>query len=247
MSIFVPATKFGTKLRTAIFGPSGSGKTFTALRMAKGIGVSIASICTERQSMRKYADWFTFDVCDLEDRTPEGYLRAVRAASAYDILIVDTLTHAWQETLTEHDKTAQTKFRGNTWSAWSETRPKQRAFIDELLSIPQHLIVTMRSKTEWQTVNENGKVKPVRVGLTPEQDKGIEFEFDQLIELSQDHVATVIKDRSGKYQDAMIEKPGEDFGRDLAAWLADGDEPPPVTTIQKTAPATAPARTRSRY
>jgi hypothetical protein len=35
----------------------------------------------------------------------------------------------------------------------------------------------------------------------------------------------VLKDRTGKFQDAIIEKPGEEFGRDLLAWLNDGAEP----------------------
>jgi len=36
-------------------------------------------------------------------------------------------------------------------------------------------------------------------------------------------VASVIKDSTGgKFQDVMIEKPGEDFGRELAEWLGKG-------------------------
>jgi len=80
----------------------------------------------------------------------------------------------------------------------------------------------MRSKTEWQTTNENGKSRPVRVGLAPEQGKGVEYEFDLLIEISTEHIANVIKDRTGKFQDKLIDKPGEDFGRELAKWLDDG-------------------------
>jgi hypothetical protein len=46
----------------------------------------------------------------------------------------------------------------------------------------------------------------------------------------------VIKDRTGKFQDKLIDRPGEDFGQQLAAWLSDG-LPSPV------APAPEPART----
>jgi len=42
------------------------------------------------------------------------------------------------------------------------------------------------------------------------------------LELSTDHVGTVIKDRTGKFQDRIIEKPDEAFGRELTAWLAEG-------------------------
>lgn len=243
--MFSKATKFGTKVRCAIFGPSGSGKSFTALRMATGIGGKIAGICTERMSMRKYSDRFDFDVCDLTDRSPDGYLAAIKQARGYNVLIIDTLSHEWQEMLEENEATARTKFRGNTWSAWSETSSRQRDFMDELLGIPCHLIVTMRSKTEWQSVIDNGKVKPVRIGLTPEQGKGIEYEFDQLIELSQEHTATIIKDRSGKYQDRVIDLIDEDFGRELVAWLADGEAPPaPIKTTPR--PATSPDGTPAK-
>jgi hypothetical protein len=81
----------------------------------------------------------------------------------------------------------------------------------------------MRSKTEWQSTSDsNGKSRPVRVGLAPEQGKGIEYEFDVLFEISPEHIVHVIKDRSGRFQDKLIEKPSEDFGRELAAWLSDG-------------------------
>jgi hypothetical protein len=74
--------------------------------------------------------------------------------------------------------------------------------------------------------DSNGKVKPVRVGLAPEQGKGIEYEFDLLLELTTEHYANVIKDRTGRFQDRMIEKPGEEFGQELVAWLSDGAPAP---------------------
>jgi hypothetical protein len=38
------------------------------------------------------------------------------------------------------------------------------------------------------------------------------------------HVGNVAKDRTGKYQDRFIEKPGAEFGKELIAWLAQGEE-----------------------
>lgn len=232
-SIFAPATKESSKLRLAEFGPSGSGKTFTALRIATGIvaatGGSIALIDTERRSARKYSDRFQFDVCELDDRTIDGYCKVIEAAgrAKYGALIIDSMSHAWQELLTEVDRIAQTKFRGNTWSAWSEGTPKQRKFIDAILSCPCHIIATMRVDTEWtqEQDQKTGKTKPVKIGLKPQQGKGIEYEFDLLMELSPEHVGLIAKDRTGKFQDQTIEKPGEDFGKQLADWLAQGTPP----------------------
>lgn len=223
---FVKATKRKAKLRLAVYGPSGSGKTFTSLRIATGMGGNIAVIDTERGSASKYADRFDFSVMELEDRTVEGYARAIREAgeSGFNILIIDSLSHGWHELLDEVDKIAKAKYRGNTWSAWSEGTPKQRMMVDEILNSPMHIIATMRSKTEWtQERDRNDKVKPVKVGLAPEQGKGIEYEFDMLMEMSTEHVAVVAKDRTGKFQDKPIEKPGEDFGKELVAWLEDGE------------------------
>ncbi|MFH1418782.1 MAG: ATP-binding protein [Planctomycetota bacterium] len=218
--MFHKATKVGTKLRCAIFGPAGSGKTFTALRMAGGIGGRIALIDTERRTASKYADRFDFDVCNLGDRSIDGYLAAMHEARDYDVLVIDSLTHAWHELLNEVERLARAKYRGNTFAAWSEGTPRQKTFIDALYDSPCHVIATMRSATEWQTVNDGGRARPQRVGLKPEQGKGIEFEFDVLMQLSPDHVAEIIKDRTGGYQDAVIDKPGEDLGRKLAEWLS---------------------------
>lgn len=228
--MFERATKAKSKLRAAIFGPSGGGKTYSSLRIAAGMGGSIAVIDTERGSASKYSDRFKFDVCNLHDRTIAGYLKAMddAARAGYGVLIVDSLSHAWQELLAEVDKLAATKFRGNTWSAWSEGTPRQRSLIDGLLSFPGHIIATMRVDTEWTQEQDprTGKSKPVKVGLKPQQGKGIEYEFDMLMELSPEHVGIVSKDRTGKFQDRTFEKPGEEFGQELVAWLNDGAEPP---------------------
>jgi hypothetical protein len=237
---FTKATKAAAKLRAAIFGPSGAGKTFTSLRVASGLaaGGTVAVIDTERGSASKYADRFSFDVLELQDQTIDGYVAAIgeAAKAGYTVLVIDSLSHGWQTLLEEVEKLAKAKYRGNTWSAWSEGTPLQRRLVQAILTYPGHVIATMRSKTEWTTVDNNGRKTPQRVGLAPEQGKGVEYEFDLLVEISTEHVANVIKDRTGKFQDKLLDKPGEDFGRDLAAWLSDG-LPSPVAS------APTPART----
>lgn len=236
-STFKKATKAAAKLRLALFGPSGAGKTYTALRVAKGLGGKVAVIDTERGSASKYADRFEFDVCELEDKSIDGYIEVMYAAgnAGYGVLIIDSMSHGWQELLEQVDKLAASKYRGNSWSAWSEGTPKQKKFVEAILTYPGHVIATMRSKTEWTTSkNDRGKDTPVRVGLAPEQGKGIEYEFDMLLELSVEHVGNVLKDRTGKFQDKLIDKPGEEFGRELAAWLADAPQAPTTTTTTST-------------
>ena len=223
--MFKKATKKQAKLRLALFGPSGAGKTYTALRIATGMSDKIAVIDSERGSASKYSDRFNFDVAEIEDTDITNYIRFLSAAaeSGYEVVIIDSITHAWTELLQEIDKIAKAKYKGNSWSAWSDGTPKQRQMVNAILDYPGHIIATMRSKTEWTLEQDkNGKNKPMRVGLSPEQGKGIEYEFDMLMELNTDHTANVLKDRTGKYQDQFIEKPGEDFGKELSDWLSDG-------------------------
>lgn len=222
--MFTKATKKQAKLRMAIFGPSGSGKTYSALSIAKGLGGKVALIDTEYGSASKYADRFEFDTCSLQgDQTIPAYIKAMQAAAEYPILIIDSMSHGWQELLAEMDTLAKEKYRGNTFAAWKDGTPKQKRMVQALLSSPCHIIATMRSKTEWALEQDDrGKNKPVRVGLAPEEGKGIEYEFDILVELNTEHRAKILKDRTGKFQDTEITKPGEEFGKTLAAWLQDG-------------------------
>ena len=224
MSNFKKATKKQAKLRLALFGVSGSGKTYSALRLAKGLGGSIAVIDTENHTACKYSDRFDFDVCECEKASINNIVNLLNEASEYDVLIIDSLTHAWDELLDEVNRIAKTKFGGNSWSAWSEGTPKQRAFIKSLLDFKGHLIVTMRSETSWEvTENDKGKKVPVRIGTAPKQGKSIEYEFDMLMQLSQDHSALVLKDRTGKYQDECIDLIDEELGKQLGEWLSDGE------------------------
>ena len=111
-------------MRMALIGPSGSGKTYSALRIAAGLGGSIAMIDTERGSGNLYSDLVDFDICELEPPfTPEKYEAAIKEAEkmGYATIIIDSLTHAWagQGGLLEFvDKASQTQ--KNNFAAWRE-------------------------------------------------------------------------------------------------------------------------------
>ena len=226
MAMFQRAEKRRAKLRLALFGPAGAGKTFTALSIAQGIGGSIAVIDTEYGSSEKYGDRFSFDIAHSSNPCIDEIVDIIQQAKDYDVLIIDSLSHAWQELLEDVNRIAKARYGGNTWAAWSDGTPKQKKLVRSMLSYPGHLAATMRSKTEW-TIGEgkNGRSAPQRVGLAPEQGKGIEYEFDMLMELSPDHTVNVIKDRTGKFQDRIIEQPGAEFGQEIVQWLNEGAAP----------------------
>jgi hypothetical protein len=153
------------------------------------------------------------------------------AKMGYKVLVIDSLSHAWRELTEEVDRITQASKSNNSLLSWGKVSPKQKRLIETILSFPGHIIATMRSKTDWVVTQTNGKIVSEKLGLAPEQGKGIEYEFDLLVELNQQHIATVTKDRTGKFQDESFEKPGEDFGEALYDWLMSGVAAETETTI----------------
>lgn len=228
MTMFKKAKRSLSKLRLAVQGPSGSGKTYGALMLAKGLGGKIAVIDTERGSASLYADLKgmpEFDVLDLDTPyTPEKYIEAIHAAEdeGYDILIVDSMTHEWDGQggcLELIDQIARAKYRGNTWSAWSELTPRHRRFVDAMLQSKCHIIATMRSKTETvQTENDKGKKVIQKLGMKAIQRDGMDYEFTVVFDLQADgHYATVSKDRTALFNDPIVLS--ESVGAKIADWL----------------------------
>lgn len=162
---FEKAMRKKAKLRLALTGPSGSGKTYSALLVAKGIGGKVAFIDTEKGSASLYSDIADFDVLELDPPfSPERFIEAIKSAedAGYETLILDSITHEWGGVggcLELVDTIAKTKYRGNSWSSWSEINPRHRLFLDAILRSSMHIIATMRSKTETAQVEENGRKK----------------------------------------------------------------------------------------
>jgi hypothetical protein len=96
------------------------------------------------------------------------------------------------------------------------------------------LIGTMRSKTEWvleQGKNKQGKdiTTPRKVGTSPMQASGIEYEFDIAGELSIDHLLNISKSRCPALSSTTHLNPGRDLAAKMLYWLEDGAERPETT------------------
>jgi hypothetical protein len=228
--MFQKATKTQSRLRLAISGASGSGKTFSSLAIAQHLGQSVALIDTERGSASKYAHLFNFDVCELTSFHPSKYIEAIRAAdrSGYDVLIIDSLTHAWF---------AELELAGGEFRNWAKVKPLERALTNTILASRSHIIATMRSKTEWimePVKNKKGieTLQPKKVGTSPLQSSGIEYEFDVAGELNLEHLLTISKSRCPALADTTHLNPGQDLAEALLTWLSDG-EPMPESAASK--------------
>ena len=245
---FKKATRAKSRLRMALCGPAGSGKSYTALRFAFALKklleeseqrpISVAAIDTENGSISKYVGeseddlkW-EFDVVDLQDHSPSSYTQLIKLAggAGYDILIVDSLSHAWTGTGGALDQVDRKKAAGKNafTDGWREVTPLHNAMIDAIVGASCHVIATMRTKTEWvMETDARGKVVPRKIGLAPIQRAGMEYEFDIVCDIDQEtHTLTVTKSRCKAIDNAIITKPGFTFFVPVFSWLESGSDIP---------------------
>lgn len=234
---FAPATREQGRARIALEGPSGSGKTYTALTLATAMADRVALIDTERGSASKYAlgsrgDGFTFDTLQMTKFDPRDLVGALAAAgqAGYGAVVVDSLSHFWMGQggmLELVDAVGKRSGSGGSFGGWKEARPFERAMIDALLAYPGHVIVTMRTKSEWVIEeDQRGKKQVRKVGTKAEQREGIEYEFDLVGDLDQENTLVVTKSRCPALSGAVVIRPSADLAATMLDWLGDGAEAP---------------------
>lgn len=234
MSLFKKAVKQESKLRLAIAGPSGSGKTYSGLSIAAGLaqGGPVAVIDTEHGSASKYADIFDFDVAVMSaPYHPDKYVRAIKEAqdAGYKVLILDSLTHAWNGEgglLNIVEEIAARMKTSNTYAAWKDATPIQNRLIEAMLSADMHIISTMRSKQEYilESIERNGRTisVPKKVGMAPIQRDGMEYEMDIFIEMDMENNGIVQKTRCPDIAGRVFNKPNGELSSILLEWLGSG-------------------------
>lgn len=231
MSIFQKAERRKAKLKLALCGPSGSGKTFSALQIAKGMGGKIAFIDTENGSGQLYSHVAEYDVCEIGPPfAVEKYISAIKAAeeSGYNILIIDSLSHAWAKQGGILDEVDKRGGKNAFTSGWREATPMHDKFVDAILQSPLHIIATMRAKTAYELEKDDkGRTIPVKKGMEPVQRAGLEYEFTVVLDMDNArHTATSGKDRTGLF-DGKCFTPDESTGAELMRWLETGIEAQP--------------------
>lgn len=216
------------KARVDLTGPSGSGKTYTALQLAKGMGAKILVIDSEQSSSSLYADDFEFDVINLPDHTIKSYFAALDMSGGYDVVIVDSISHAWEAVNEEVSNHAKRSGSGNTFKSWGDKgNPLYNELLSKLLKSPAHIIVTMRVKSDYvmeEYTNASGKTstKPKKIGLAPKFREGGEYEFDLVANINLEHEMIVEKTRMSFLDGVILTKPGPELGKQIADWLGSG-------------------------
>jgi hypothetical protein len=247
---FKKASKMQQKARILLEGPAGSGKTESALRIATGLiegqsevdddfkesiskrtaaGMSaIAMIDTERGSGELYSDRYEYDHDELRPPySPERYIEKINEAAkmGYPVLIIDSASHGWigQGGVVEMANKFGAGSR-NPYGGWDKATPEQDKFVSAMLDYPGHILVTLRTKTAYEIVeNEKGKKAPVKVGLAPVQRDGLDYEFTVVFDISiYDHLASSSKDRTRLFTDKQPEMITEETGKQIVGWLLAG-------------------------
>lgn len=229
------AEKKRVKLKMAVQGPSGSGKTWGALALARNLWPEgkICLIDTENESASLYADSFEFDTIPLAP--PFGtdrYLACINAAikAGYDVLIIDSITPQWdgEGGILRRKEEMDRRPGSNGYANWASFTPEHEAFKQALQQSPIHLIATMRSKQEYILVaNEKGKQVPKKVGMAPIQRDQMDYEFTLVFDVEMDHKGSASKDRTGLFNEKIVDLADPATAETIMGWLTKGKEPEP--------------------
>jgi hypothetical protein len=234
-----PAARRKARLRLALDGPSKSGKTLTALRLAMMLGSRPVVIEAGEDTADLYEGLefdgvkLSYEVGQLARTGPDDYTAAIAQAgkAGNDVLVIDGISPAWAGPggmLELHDQIGGK----NSWADWLKVNPMHARMIAAIKSYPGHVIVTMRSVTEWVTdKNAKGQDVPRKIGLKPQQRPMVEYEFDILGSLDVDHVLTITGSRCPGFDGAVASKPGRAFWLPLMGWLETGAAVAPVDRI----------------
>ena len=179
-------------------------------------------IDSEMGSGEYFSELFKYDITSLTSPfSQKAYIEKIKWAeeAGYDILIIDSLSPAWtyieklklQKTLSMNQKDLDL--------AWFEVQDQWEALLKAVFLSRCHVIVTLRSRSIYQILRDNGNTRAVRIGLDPICQSGIEYQFQVMFDLSTEtHLAVITKDRLNlfKNQQFIIT---EETGEILKRWL----------------------------
>ncbi|MGV0968967.1 AAA family ATPase [Empedobacter falsenii] len=212
------------KIKMALQGSAGSGKSYSSLLLAQGITnkdfSKIAIIDTENGSADLYAHLGDYNVLALQPPyTPEKYIEAIELCEkeGMEVIIIDSISHAWDELLDFHSKLA-----GNSFTNWSKVTPRQKAFTDKILQCKAHVIATMRTKQDYVLNQKDGKYVPEKVGLKAVQRDGLDYEFTLVFDIDIKHFAVSSKDRTGLFMGRPEFIINSGTGRRILEWCNSG-------------------------
>ncbi len=225
---FKRAVRTEAKLKILLTGASGSGKTLGALRLAESLAPGkIAVIDSENSRSSYYADGIEFDALALADHHPDAYIAAMEVAveAGYEVIIVDSLSHAWQDVLDRKTAYDRANPRSNSYTNWKLFGAEWDSLVRAILDQPVHVIATARSKQAYEQAEVDGKKRVLKLGLQPVIRDGTEYEFALHFDLNEAHKVDVKKDNTRKFgdQSQLWDLCDGTVARELRAWLSSAE------------------------
>lgn len=250
------AEKRQVKLKLGIQGPSGSGKTEGALGLATNLwpNAKILVVDTENESASLYADRYEFDTIPLDPPFESiRYEACIDYAvdNHYDVLILDSVTHQWdgEGGILRRKEELDRRPNSNSFTNWAALTPEHTHFIESIKQAPIHIIATMRSKQEYTLQqNDKGKSKPVKLGMSPIQREGFDYEFTVVFDVQMDHKALAVKNRTGLFGDKAIDLADPKTAEKIRDWMDNGkaaDAPSAPASVTPNPPKPHPQPVRN--
>lgn len=232
------------KFSAMFTGATGSGKTVGALLTAKGLIAEaypdldtesdefwkkIGVVDTEHNRSKIYVNTtigedFIGRFQHLEFSPPydvDSYVEAVNVMKEHgcEVIIVDSLTHAWDDVggiLDYHQEL------GGQFSTWQKIKPIMKKLYNAFTADTDiHIIATVRSKITYEaTTSETGKMKVSKIGLKPVMRDDFEYEVLTAIHFDEEHKTSVIKDNTHIFDEGVLID--SKYGRELHNFLDQG-------------------------
>jgi hypothetical protein len=191
VSIFHEARPQSAFVKMGIYGEAGTGKTFTSTRVVIGLHKLIKSagpvffMDTETGSdfvRDKIAAETGFPLQVAKTRAFADLLVALDEIPTGSILVIDSITHYWNELIESYLKKNQ-KSR-LTLKDWQPLKTTWREYSDRFVNSQLHIIVAGRSADKWGEVeDEDGAKELKKIGTKMRAETEFSYEPSLLVEM----------------------------------------------------------------
>ena len=198
MTLLKPGKIETAYFKAGIYGLTKTGKTYTATKIAMGLWHYIHKKLNKKPNPIAFADTEAGSDFVLDRFTKElketGFLvtktRAFQdlieivneAEKNCSILIVDSITHYWNEMLNSYME--KKKIKRLTLNHWPELKKTWREYSDKYVNSKLHIIMCGRSADLWEDVeNEEGIKELKKVGTRMKAEGEMGYESNLLVEM----------------------------------------------------------------
>ncbi len=221
------AKKEAAFLKMGIYGEAGSGKTFTSTRVAIGLHkyiksdkpIAFADTETGSDFVLRFFEAEGIELLAAKTRAFKDLLEIVdEAEKSCSILIIDSITHFWNELIDSFMKKHQ--LSRLSLKHWQPLKQTWREFTDRYVNSKLHIIVCGRSADRWDEVEDEEGIKELKkVGTKMRTETEMGYEPSLLVEMEAVqlspkaggqyiHRAYVKKDRFDVINGQVFDNPG---------------------------------------